>query len=102
MGRYERARARPAASSGVLVCLVMSNTPEQIEGGPPVELTFYADVTTVQLVHEADLWMVAYTHGGSPGAIDHIDTGTLVCEVGSGANDRDVVAYIENRLRAAG
>src|ERR1039458_10226399 len=69
----------------------MSDTPGQTEGGPQVELTLYADVTTVQLVHEADLWMVAYTHGGSPGAIDHIDTGTLAGEVGSGANDGDVV-----------
>ena len=80
----------------------MSDTPGQTEGGPQVELTLYADVTTVQLVHEADLWMVAYTHGGAPGAIDHIDTGTLAGEVGSGANDGDVVAYIESRLRAAG
>jgi hypothetical protein len=80
----------------------MSDTPGQTEDGPQVELTLYADVTTVQLVHEADLWMVAYTHGGAPGAIDHIDTGTLACEVGSAATDQDVVAYIESRLGVAG
>ena len=81
----------------------MSDSPGQFEGGPQVEMTLYTDATTVELVHERDLWMVAYTRGdGAQGAIDHIDTSALVCEVGSAATDEDVVAYIENRLGVVG
>jgi len=66
-------------------------------------MTLYTDATTVELVHERYVWMVACTRGGdAQGAIDHIDTSALACEVGSAATEEDVVAYIENRLGVAG